>query len=105
MSAFVSFEVDLRDDYDTALLYAIAETNLQVAAIFGKPLWDEDGNCARCGASPDDPDETCPNCALVCGDHGVNEPTCDICGKGQCFTPEMEWNGETGNHVECEAKR
>lgn len=40
---------------------------------------------------------------VECGEHGQNEPTCDICGQGQCFTPDVEWNGETGNHVECEA--
>jgi hypothetical protein len=37
----------------------------------------------------------------VCGDHGENEPTCDICDVGQCFS-NLEWNGETGNHVQCE---
>lgn len=39
----------------------------------------------------------------ICGDHGPFEPTCDYCDKGQCSTPDMEWNGETGCHVECEA--
>lgn len=38
----------------------------------------------------------------VCGDHGENEPTCDYCERGQCFTPELEWDGETGCHVECQ---
>jgi hypothetical protein len=61
--AFVSFEVDTRDDYNTALLYAVAETNLQVAEMFGKTLRDEDGTCARCGATADEPDETCTNCS------------------------------------------
>ena len=40
--------------------------------------------------------------ASVCGDHGENEPTCDYCGRGQCFTPDLEWDGETGCHVECQ---
>jgi hypothetical protein len=44
--------------------------------------------------------------AGTCGEHagsGWPCPTCDICGRSSCFTVEtMEWNGETGNHVECE---
>ena len=27
-------------------------------------------------------------------------PRCDICGRSQ--QPEDDWNGETGNHVDCE---
>lgn len=43
--------------------------------------------------------------AGTCGEHagtGWPCPTCDICGRSSCFTENMEWNGETGNHVECE---
>ena len=53
--------------------------------------WLEDGKCPD---GCDDEDD-------LCGDHGENEPTCDICGVGECFS-NLEWNGETGNHVECE---
>lgn len=52
-------------------------------------------------------DTTCPDCSATsveCGDHGWHEPTCDHCGQGQCFTPGMAWNGDTGCHVECERK-
>lgn len=38
--------------------------------------------------------------------HGHNDggpcPTCDVCDRSQCSTEDMEWNGETGNHVACE---
>lgn len=81
MSAFVSFEVDLRDDHDTALLYAVAETNRQIAELYGRtpPCGEHDGTGYPC-------------------------PTCDICDRSMCSTEDMEWNGETGNHIECEAK-
>lgn len=29
-------------------------------------------------------------------------PTCDICGHTMEAEPEVEWNGETGNHRTCE---
>jgi len=41
------------------------------------------------------------------------EPTCDICGRAMDDSPnimpkmrefEADWNGETGNHLLCEAK-
>jgi len=32
------------------------------------------------------------------------EPTCDICNERQIDTEHMTWNGETGNHYECEGK-
>jgi hypothetical protein len=40
-----------------------------------------------------------------CGEHPDPEwpcPTCDVCNRSQCHTEDMEWNGETGNHVACE---
>ena len=79
MSLIISFTVDTRDDYDTALQYALADTKAAVREHYG--LQEE------------------------CGEHGSNEPTCDICDRGQCFTEDMEWNGETGNHTECEARQ
>lgn len=42
---------------------------------------------------------------VECGEHPYPEwpcPTCDICDKSECSTPEMVWNGDTGNHVACE---
>lgn len=29
-------------------------------------------------------------------------PTCDVCGEREADTPHMEWNGDTGCHVDCE---
>jgi hypothetical protein len=38
----------------------------------------------------------------------VSEPRCDICGQPEDQDPtngrEYNWNGETGNHLSCEAK-
>lgn len=68
--------------------------------------------CNACNACTEWKGEVCVKCGAVwgeepkteeCGDHGANEPTCDVCGKGQCSTPDMEWNGETGNHASCES--
>lgn len=60
-------------------------------------------------SEPDDVDDvaTCLCCGetfTLCGDHGANEPTCDWCGRGQCSTPWMPWDGETGNHKECDER-
>lgn len=30
-------------------------------------------------------------------------PTCDVCGRSQCQTEGLDWNGVTGNHIACEA--
>ena len=46
------------------------------------------------------------------GRHGTQEqqPTCDVCGRAQGNSPNVlrddqpgDWNGETGNHLSCEA--
>jgi hypothetical protein len=31
-------------------------------------------------------------------------PTCDLCERAEEDTPEMVWNGTTGNHVACEER-
>ena len=42
---------------------------------------------------------------VACGEHPDPEwpcPTCDICDESECSTPDLKWNGETGNHHVCE---
>lgn len=34
----------------------------------------------------------------------LQEPQCDYCGRWQDESLELEWNGETGQHVDCERK-
>lgn len=51
--------------------------------------------------------EASSNNEVQCGDHGSDKwpcPTCDKCGVSQCLTPAMAWNGDTGNHTECESE-
>jgi len=36
----------------------------------------------------------------ICDDCGT--PTCDVCGVAQYADGSLEWNGDTGNHVQCE---
>jgi hypothetical protein len=33
----------------------------------------------------------------------ATDPRCDYCDKTQESTSDLEWNGETGNHIECES--
>lgn len=106
MSSFVTVEVDTRDSYDISLQFAISDTRMQVAEMYGVSLRDINGNCLRCGAPENEPDETCSNCErttptrYVCPDCGsphllqdayvpINDPSdirlfdavlCDACG-------------------------
>jgi hypothetical protein len=48
--------------------------------------------------------ELCPTCREDLGMFMLNDPTqprCDLCGQLEEGSP-FRWNGETGNHVECE---
>ncbi len=60
------------------------------------PAHDDPTICGNCGYGIGT-----TNASEIVSVCGVN-PTCDICGEAQ--QPEDEWNGETGNHVECERK-
>lgn len=65
MTTHVVIEVDTRDDYTTALEIALVDTTMQVAEMYGVPLYNEDGGCLRCDAEAGHPDDTCPNCELI----------------------------------------
>jgi len=45
---------------------------------------------------------SCPECGAPAGECECYSPRCDVCGAFQYATPDMEWNGETGLHVDCE---
>ena len=45
---------------------------------------------------------SCPECGAPAGECECGSPQCDVCGAFQLGTPDMEWNGETGMHVDCE---
>ena len=81
-------------------LFEITDDGVEIAPDAADIEYEDDAR-AFC---PDCPYEGAWETFQLCGEHGEDEPTCDICERGQCFTPEMEWNGETGLHVECEQK-
>jgi hypothetical protein len=59
----------------------------------------QDVTTARCTCEPlpEPVNEACPL-------HGLDAvPTCDICGQPDGDVP-TDWNGETGNHLSCEAR-
>lgn len=126
MSTTVTIAVDHRD----SIAYAYGDALRAVAAEFDRGqgehaamLDDRIGQCIEILTAPwvepapieracegclADPGEPCrPGCLSEpdC-EHGNNDggpcPTCDHCGRSQCSTEYLTWNGETGCHVECE---